>query len=139
MDAPTQPESKPQVWIGEFFIKKKQHYVYLHLQTTKDGHLETWDKDNKNQGNFKDDEERKIVVAEGFKYGSNLSLTWQFESDEYYDEEEGENYEWGFNGYVNYTDDIATSVTGYFYYFETDDKRKVSVRYEGKFTIKELD
>ena len=92
-------------------------------------------------------------MAEGFQYGINLSLTWQFESDEYaaekedeydgeeedeYDgEEEDENYEWGFNG--NYTDETATSVTGYFYYFETDDKRKVSVRYEGKFTIKELD
>ena len=82
------------------------------------------------------------MVAEGFKYGSNLSLTWQFESDEYDGEEEDENYEWGFNGYVNYTDEIATSVTGYFYYFEidyeNDDRYKVSARYEGKFTIKEL-
>ena len=79
-------------------------------------------------------------MAEGFKYGNYLSLTWEFEAGDYDGEEEDEFYEWGFYGDINYTDEVVTSVTGYFYCFEydeDDERSKVSKKYEGKFTLKD--
>lgn len=70
-------------------------------------------------------------------------MTWQFEEDVDYDEEDDPNYEWGFSGYVDYVEGVAVSVTGHFYCFEIDEDKEdryiVRVRYEGKFIIKELD